>query len=237
MTHFLLLVLGCATAFTRAGQSAVTSAAAADYDAVISIDITEDLVERNRSVSGIAQISGGSGGAVELKVELQDQMGRVVDRVDIKSAVQADAQAFEIPFSLDTTWFLTMVGKVHAAGRFSSGGSRSLSPPVHAKPINVSVIPYPLDYDDYWTNVWGGGSADSPDYFAALQEASVGLGHLYRDYDYDGKPLDDGTSYGSYHGALHNFRPNHDFLEDKLWFEMAETHPLPETLKQIYGKL
>jgi hypothetical protein len=50
----------------------------------------------------------------------------------------------------------------------------------------------------------------------------------------DGKPLDDGTSYGSYHGALHNLRPNHDFLEDKLWFEMAETHPLPETLKNIY---
>ena len=52
----------------------------------------------------------------------------------------------------------------------------------------------------------------------------------------NGKPLNDGTSYGSYHGALHNLRPNHDFLEDKLWFEMAETHPLPETLKQLYGK-
>ena len=69
----------------------------------------------------------------------------------------------------------------------------------------------------------GGGSASSPAYFAALREANINLGHLYRDFSYDGKPYDDGTSYGSYNGADYNLRPNHDFLEDKLWFEMAET--------------
>ena len=169
----MLLVLGCA-AFAR-GQTA----------AYISLDITEDLVERNDNVTGIAQVSGGpsSGGAFELRVELEDQFGRVVDRVEITSTARSDARAFEIPFSLDTTYFLTMVGKVRGEGRFSSGGSASPSPPVHAPAVNVSIIPYPLDYDDYWANVWGGGSAASPDYFAALQEASVGLGHLYRDYD------------------------------------------------------
>ena len=54
-------------------------------------------------------------------------------------------------------------------------------------------------------------------------EANINLGHLYRDFSYDGKPYDDGTSYGNYNGADYNLRPNHDFLEDKLWFEMAET--------------
>ena len=57
----------------------------------------------------------------------------------------------------------------------------------------------------------------------SLREANINLGHLYRDFSYDGKPYDDGTSYGSYNGAEYNLRPNHDFLEDKLWFEMAET--------------
>ena len=48
---------------------------------------------------------------------------------------------------------------------------------------------------------------DSPSYFAALQKGFINLGHLYRDYDYNGGPYDDGTSYGSYHGAL--VKPSH----------------------------
>ncbi len=170
----LIAVLGTSTGTFAQGRSTPSTA-------TISLAITEDLVERSHNVTGIAQVSGGpaSGGAFELRVELADQFGRVVDRVDLKSTAGDEARAFEVPFSLDTTWFLTMVGTVHGSGRFSG----SSSPSVHAQTVNVSIIPYPLDYDDYWANVWGGGSADSPEYFAALQNASVGLGHLYRDYD------------------------------------------------------
>ena len=201
--------------------------------AAISLHVMQPLVERGEPLNGIVTVSGGPSNdpPFEVRVELEDATGRIVDRVDIRSNQGRAADAFEILFELNTTWALTMVGKLHARGKFIDGSS-----PLHAPPANISIIPYPLDYDDYWVNVWGGGSADSPGYFAALEKASVNLGHMYRDYDYDGVAYADGTSFGSYHGALHNLRPNHDFLEDKLWFEMAETHPLPETLKSIYGE-
>jgi hypothetical protein len=181
METLLLAVLGTCTTFAQS-QSTLAPVSSA---AMISVAITEDLVERNDNVTGIAQVSGGpaSGGTFELRVDLEDQFGRVVDRVELKSTARNEASAFEVPFSLDTTGFLTMVGTVRGSGRFSSNGSGSPSASVHAKPVNVSIIPYPLDYDDYWANVWGGGSADSPEYFGALKKASVGLGHLYRDYD------------------------------------------------------
>ena len=178
MDTLVLAVFGTFTASAQ-GQSTL----AVSSTATISLEITEDLVERNDNITGIAQVSGGLGGAFELHVELEDQYGRVVDRVELKSTATNNAGAFEVPFSLDTTWFLTMLGTVHGSGRFSSSGSDSPSAPVHAKPVNISIIPYPLDYDDYWANVWGGGSTNSNEYFAALQKASVGLGHLYRDYD------------------------------------------------------
>ena len=92
-----------------------------------------------------------------------------------------------------------MVATLRGTGTFGGGGGGGTV--VTATPLNITVIPDPMDYDDYWVNVWGGGSASSPQYFDALKQAHVNLGHLYRDYDYDGKPYNDGTSYGSYHGA------------------------------------
>jgi len=116
-----------------------------------------------------------------------------MDRAELKTA--GTAEAFELPFQLSTEWVLTMSATLQATGHFDDGA------PLTSPPLNLSIIPEPLDYDDYWVNVWGGGSASSPAYFAALREANINLGHLYRDFSYDGKPYDDGTSYGNYNGA------------------------------------
>ena len=182
---------------------------------LLNLHLADPLVERGENVSGIATVSSSESGAFVLRVELADAEGRVMDRAELKTA--GTAEAFELPFQLSTEWVLTMSATLQATGHFDGGA------PLTSRPLNLSIIPEPLDYDDFWVNVWGGGSASSPAYFAALREANINLGHLYRDFSYDGKPYDDGTSYGNYHGADYNLRPNHDFLEDKLWFEMAET--------------
>ena len=217
-----------------------------ESDGSLGLHVTQPLLQRGENLSAIATVSttAAPGTTFVLTAELVDAAGRVMDRVEIHRTVTASSMAavplaageFELPFQLSTEWVLTMVATLRGTGTFGGGGGGGGGGTVvTATPLNVTVTPDPLDYDDYWVNVWGGGSASSPQYYDALRQAHVNLGHLYRDYDYDGKPYNDGTSYGSYHGAAFNLRPNHDFLEDKLWFEMAETQPLPEVLKAVYS--
>ncbi len=70
-----------------------------------------------------------------------------------------------------------------------------------------------MDYEDYHANVWGDGSTSSPNYFASIAGAGIDLGHIYR--------------LAGFYGPLYNVRPNHDFIENKVWFEMTDNSHLP----------
>ncbi len=81
------------------------------------------------------------------------------------------------------------------------------------------LVPDPIDHEDYHANVWGDGATSDPAYFASIAQAGVDLGHIYRQ--------------ASFYGPLYNVRPNHDFIENKFWFEMTDAMHSP--LYNIYS--
>jgi hypothetical protein len=179
--------------------------------ATLGISLAAAYVDRGQPVAGTVTIYPTGSGTVDLTVDLRDNSGRVTDRYLTRVLVSGNTA---IPFSLSSQHVLTMVSTVRASGQFVGGNTIS---PVSGTQY---IVPLPIDYDDYWCNVWGGGNATSADYFNALALANVNLGHKYRD--------------DSYSGYLYNLRPNHDFIENKVWFEMVSTTPTPETLQAAY---
>jgi len=166
----------------------------------VRLDLTLDsaLIEKGQPISGTVTIYATGGGLFDLTVEWIDNYGRIAERLQTQVDMFGIAS---VPFSMDSRYALTMLNKVQASGRFVGGvAAQSVSQ-------DFEIIPEPFDRDDYWCNVWGGGSTSNPDYFTALAQASVNLGHIYRA--------------NTYHGHEFNVRPNHDFIEDKVWFEMS----------------
>ena len=108
--------------------------------ASLSVQIAETLVERGLNVSGTAVVDGSSGAAFTLRLDLMDAEGRVMDR----SAIHTTAGAGEVKFELSSSWVLTMMATLRASGRFEDGAA---SPDCTVAPLNISIIPAPLDYD------------------------------------------------------------------------------------------
>lgn len=188
------LILPCLGASEASGQTAT-----------LSVTLDAGSVDRGQPVTGTVTINPTGSGTVDLMVDLQDNSGRVADRYLARVNVSGTTI---VPFSLNSQHVLTMISKVQASGQFVGGNA------IGPTSSTENIVPLPIDYDDYWCNVWGGGDTSSSAYFNAINQANVNLGHVFRN--------------GSYSGYLFNFRPNNDFLEDKVWFEMTATTPLPE---------
>ena len=144
-------------------------------------------------------------------MNLIDNKSRTIYRYETRLNVTARTV---VPFSLDSTNAVTMQCRVQAKGKFVAGTASA------SCTATFTMVPYAIDYDDYWCNVWGSGDVSATAYFTSLKTANVNAGHIFRQ--------------AGYYGYLYDLRPNNDFLEDKLWFEQTSTNPLPETLLAAY---
>jgi hypothetical protein len=186
-------------------------AAAGAQTATLSILLAAGYVDRGQPVTGTVNIYPTGSGTVDLTVELRDSSGRIMDRYLTRVAVSGNKS---VPFSLTSQHVQTMGSTVRASGQFVGGNTIS---PVSGVQY---IVPLPIDYDDYWSVVWGSGSTSSSSYFHAINLANINLGHM--------------TGSDSYYGYLYSVRPDHDFLEGKVWFEQVNTTPQPETCLASY---
>ncbi len=172
--------------------------------ATLSCTVAPTTIHRPGMVTGVVSITpiSGSSGSYDLYVNFNDANGRTFDRFETRVNVTAKTN---VSFTLSSANALSLRCRVLARGKFTAGTAYGTSSQY------VYVIPYTIDYDDFWCNVWGGGTATAVAYFNALKQANVNLGHIARG--------------DSYNGYLYNVRPNNDFDEDKLWFELVSTSP------------
>jgi len=168
-----------------------------------SIDVVLDavLLEKPAAVSGHVDITTAQPGELEVTVEWVDSYGRVADR-QVTTLIMPGATT--VNFSFTTEVGLSMVNQIVGSAVFPNEGYT-----LSGDSESWELVLDPVDHQDYHVNVWGGGDTSDPDYFDALEESNVNFGHIYRA--------------GSYDGHNYNVRPNHDFIEDKKWFEMTDT--------------
>jgi hypothetical protein len=187
---------------------------AAAQTATLLCQVPSTTVARPNAVNGTVTITpaSGSSGLYDLVINFNDKNNRTFDRYELRLNVTAKTI---VPFTLSTANAITLECRIQARGKFVAGTTYGSST------VAMAVVPYPLDYDDFWVNVWGGGSTAYATYYNALQQANVNLGHIYR-----------GNTYYQY---LYNLRPNHDFLEDKRWFNMDSASPSAQGLRDTYA--
>lgn len=192
---------------------AVVSTAAAQT-ASLACTVASTTVARPNAVNGAVTITptAGSSGLYDLVIDFNDKNNRTFDRYEVRLNI---TERTVVPFTLSTANAITLECRIQARGKFVAGTAYSSSAVV------MAVVPYALDYDDFWVSVWGGGSTAYATYYDALQRANVNLGHIYR-----------GNTYYQY---LYNLRPNHDFIEDKIWFNMDSASPSAQTLRNTYA--
>jgi len=163
------------------------------------------LVTKPNAISGHVDVSTSQSGELQVLIEWRDNYGRLADHQVTVITVPAQTS---VEFSLPTDVGLTMVNNITADAEFIVTGDT-----LSASTRSWELIPDPIDHQDYHANVWGNGSTTSPNYFAAIEQANVNLGHIFRQ--------------SSYYGNEYNTRPNHDFIEDKRWFEMTDAMHTP----------
>jgi len=171
--------------------------------ATLQLSLDSTLIEKGQAIAGQVTINSSVAGEYDLTVDWIDNYGRVADR--LQTRINLEPGTTQVPFSFDSSYALTMANQVMVRGRFVEGL------PSPAVSQSFQIIPEPFDYGDYWCCVWGNGSTSNPNYFNALAEAHVNMGHIYRA--------------NNYFGWRFNVRPNNDFIENKVWFEMVYTNP------------
>ena len=192
----LWALVAAALVFTGVG---VASAAVVGSTGVV---LDASLVDKPDSVSGHVNLSSSESGELQVTMDWVDSYGRVADRQI--SLVNYPSQT-SVNFSFVTDVGLTLVNQITAGAVFTGSGN-TLSSSSQA----WELVPDPVDHEDYHANVWGHGDNNDPEYFAAIEQANVDTGHIFRA--------------NSYAGHNYNVRPNHDFIEDKRWFEMDSTY-------------
>jgi len=191
----------CALGLALACGLLASSASLAAVVGSTSIVLDATLVDKPQPISGRVDVSASQSGDLEVTIDWVDNYGRVADRQVSVITLPGETS---VSFSFPTDVGLTMVNQIQATARFVATGDT-----LSASSRSWELVPDPIDHEDYHANVWGNGSTSDPDYFASIQQANVNLGHIYRA--------------NSYYGHLFNVRPNHDFIEDKRWFEMTDS--------------
>jgi hypothetical protein len=165
-----------------------------------SVTVDAALVGKTQSVTGRATVSTAQAGSLQVTIDWVDNYGRVVDRQ--VSTLTLPAQT-SVTYSFATQVGLTLLNRISVSAVFPSTGDT-----LSGSSVNWELIPDPMDLQDYHANVWGDGATSSSAYFTSIAQANVDLGHIYRN--------------ASFYGPTYNVRPNHDFIEDKKWFEMTD---------------
>ena len=175
-------------------------AALADSVGNMAVYLDETLIDKPLPVSGFVDTDTSETGDLQVTIDWVDGYGRVVDRQ--VTVITLPGQT-TVNFSFATDVALTMVNQISTSAVFVQTQNT-----LRSSYQSWNLVPDPMDHEDYHANVWGSGSTASPNYFAAIEQTNVNTGHIYRA--------------NAYYGHQHNVRPNHDFLEDKKWFEMTD---------------
>ncbi len=175
------------------------------------VTLNANLIEKNQAISGQATVSTASTGRVEVTIDWVDNYSRIADRR--VSTLTLPGQT-SVSFSFPATVGLTMLNRIAVSARMTATGDT-----LSGSSKDWELVPDPIDHEDYHANVWGDGAASSTAYFNAIKQAGVDQGHIYRNVT-----VNNGYNFSSatFFGPLYNVRPNHDFIEDKKWFEMTD---------------
>jgi hypothetical protein len=188
----------CALLAFGACLSASTVLAAVVGSTTVSVNATP--IHKNQSLTGRVTVSTSGTGPLEVTIDWLDNYSRVADRQ--VSTVTPPSQTF-VDFVFPASVGVTMLNRVSVSARFPASGDT-----LSGSTADWELIPDPVDPQDFHANVWGDGASASSSYFAAIKQAFVDQGHIYRS--------------APFYGPLYNVRPNHDFIEDKKWFEMTD---------------
>ena len=187
-----------------------------------SVAVDATLVDKTQALTGRASVSTSTTGQLQVTIDWVDSFGRVADRQ--VSTLTLPGQT-SVTFSFSAKVGLSMLNRVSVSAVFPATGNT-----LSGSTADWELKPDPVDHQDFHANVWGDGASSSASYFAAIKQAGVDQGHIYRNvsvntgYNFSG---------ASFFGPLYNVRPNHDFIEDKKWFEM--TDGMHDPLYNIYN--
>ena len=176
-----------------------------------SVTVNAALADKTGAVSGRATVTTSTSGQLEVTIDWVDNYGRIADRQVSTITVPGTTS---IAYSFPAHPGLTMLNRINVSARFPDTGNT-----LSGSSVDWELKPDPVDRQDFHANVWGDGATSSSAYFAAIRQASVDQGHIYRSlvantgYNFTG---------ATFFGPLYNVRPNHDFVEDKKWFEMTD---------------
>ncbi len=176
-----------------------------------SVVLDAQVVDKHDPIAGQVVVSTAQAGELVVTIDWVDNHGRVADR---QVSVIAAPGETSVPFSFSTDAGLTMLNRINASARFAGSGDT-----LSASSDDWELVPDPIDHEDFHANVWGSGTTSDPAYFSAIKRAGVDLGHIFRNLS-----VNDGYDFSgaSFFGPLYDVRPNHDFIEDKRWFEMTD---------------
>ncbi len=175
------------------------------------VTVNSTPIGKAQSVSGRVTVSTSQAGSLQVTIKWVDNYSRVADQQ--VSTITTPGQT-QVTFSFPASVGLTMLNRITVSAVFPAGGNT-----LSGSSADWELIPDPMDHEDYHANVWGDGNATSANYFTAISLGFVDLGHIYRDvtpnngYNFSG---------ATFYGPLYNVRPNHDFVENKIWFEMTD---------------
>ena len=146
-------------------------ATASAQTATLTCSLNSTTVDRGSPVAGSVTITPASGsGPYDLVVNLNDKSNRTFDRYETRLNVTARTV---VPFTLSTANAITLECRIQARGKFVAGTAFGSS-------TRLTMVPYTIDYDDFWGSVWGGGDCQPTAYNTPLKQANVNLGHIYR---------------------------------------------------------
>ena len=170
-----------------------------------SVVLDASLVDKPNPISGHVDLTTAQTGELAVTINWEDSYGRVADQQVTLITLPGQTS---VNFSFPTDVGLTLVSQITASAVFTQ-----TSDTLSSSSQSWDLVPDPVDHEDYHANVWGDGATGNANYFAAIEQANVDNGHIYRE--------------ASYSGHNYNVRPNHDFIEDKRWFELTDAQHDP----------
>ena len=120
--------------------------------ATLTCTLSTTQTNRPNVITGAVSITptGGSSGPYDLYVNFNNAKGRVFDRVETRVNVTAKTV---VPFTISTA-NAQVQPAVSRAGDGQVHGRHGVS----SSNVYVNVVPYTIDYDDFWCNVWAAGT-------------------------------------------------------------------------------
>lgn len=193
----------CAYALS-VGAAAILLSAACASGAVVgstAVSVNATPVDKPQAISGQATVTTSQAGSLQVTIDWVDNYNRVADRQVSTITVPGTNS---VNYSFPTSVGLTLLNTVRVSASFPATGDT-----LSTSTASWELVPDPMDHEDYHANVWGSGDTSSANYFASIKQANVDLGHIYR--------------LANFYGPTYNVRPNHDFIENKTWFEMQDS--------------